>query len=116
MEFSVGTGLTLVKGALEHLQRHCLEPGLSLQAVAGALRCNPKYLAHRFKVIVGERMHTYLVMLRLDRACRMLAGSELLVKEVAHASGFPGPERLTRTFKRYVGVSPREYRRIFATH
>ena len=104
--------LTLVDSALSHLHRHYQAPALSLSVVAGALGCNPRYLTSRFTLIVGERMHTYLVRLRVAQACRLLMETDMPIKEAAFASGFRGGG-LSRAFRRHVGVSPREYRRIF---
>lgn len=104
----------LVDRALAHLQRHHLDPTLSLRTVAAAMRCNPRYLTSRFTQIVGEHMHTYLIALRVSHACGLLMGTDASIKEIAYASGFAGPGRLAGAFRTHVGVSPREYRRIFA--
>ena len=106
--------LTLVDNALSHLHRHYQAPALSLTAVAEALGCNPRYLTARFTLIVGERMHAYLVRLRVAHACRLLMDTNVAIKEVAYASGFHGNGGLARAFRRHVGVPPGEYRRIFA--
>jgi AraC-like DNA-binding protein len=42
-------------------------------------------------------------------------GGDVSIKEVAYESGFSGPGRLDSAFRRHVGVSPSEYRRIFAS-
>jgi AraC-like DNA-binding protein len=106
--------LTLVESALSHLHLHYQEPALSLPAVAEALGCNPRYLTARFTLIVGERMHAYLVRLRVAHACRLLMETNVPIKEAAYASGFRGHGVLARAFRRHVGVSAGEYRRIFA--
>jgi len=106
--------LTVVDSALSHLHRHYQAPALSLPAVAEALACNPRYLTTRFTLIVGEHMHTYLVRLRVAHACRLLMETSVPIKEAAYASGFRGNGGLARAFRRHVGVSPGEYRRIFA--
>lgn len=105
----------LVDRALAHLQTHFQDSALSLLGVAQSLGCNPRYLTTRFSKIVGERMHTYLVALRVSHACRLLMENELRVKEVAFASGFSGAGRLDSAFRRRVGVSPGKYRRIFSS-
>jgi len=109
-----GQNLTLVDSALTHLHRHYQAPALSLLAVAEALGCNPRYLTTRFTLIVGEQMHAYLVRLRVAHACRLLMETNEPIKEAAYASGFRGNAGLARAFRRRVGVSPGEYRRIFA--
>jgi AraC-like DNA-binding protein len=113
-EAAQGLNLTLVDSALSHLHRHYQAPALSLPVVAEALGCNPRYLTTRFTLIVGERMHAYLVRLRVAHACRLLMDTNEPIKEAAYASGFHGNGALTRAFRRHVGVSPGEYRRIFA--
>jgi len=111
-----GQGAALVDRALAHLQRYHQDAKLSLPAVAKTLGCNPRYLTTRFTQIVGERMHTHLITLRVSHACRLLTGTNQRVKEVAFASGFTEARRLESAFRRHVGVSPREYRRIFTGH
>jgi AraC-like DNA-binding protein len=106
--------LTLVENALSYLHRHYQAPTLSLAAVAEALGCNPRYLTARFTLIVGERMHAYLVRLRVAHACRLLMETGLPIKEAAYESGFCGNGGLARAFRRHIGVPPGEYRRIFA--
>lgn len=68
-------GGALVSRALAYVQRHYQDPNLSLQSVAKVLGCNPKYLTCRFSRVVGERMHTHLVTLRVSHACRLLVGT-----------------------------------------
>ncbi len=104
----------LVESVLAYLHRHHQAQALSLNAVAEALGCNPRYLTTRFTKIVGERMHAYLIRLRVAHACRLLMETRVPIKEVAYASGFRGNGGLARAFRRHVGVSPGEYRRIFA--
>ena len=106
--------LTLVDRTLSYLHTHYQAPTLSLPAVAEALGCNPRYLTTRFTLIVGARMHAYLVRLRVAHASRLLMESDVPIKEAAYLSGFRGNGALARAFRRHVGVSPGEYRRIFA--
>lgn len=112
-EQAEGQRSPLVERAVAYLQQHYQEPNLSLPDVAESLGCNPMYLTNRFTQVVGEHMHRYLAGLRVAHACRLLMGTDLLVKETACASGFLGSAPLARTFRRYMGVSPGEYRRIF---
>ncbi len=105
----------LVDRALAHLQLHYADKDLSLQDVARALGCNPKYLTTRFTKIAGEHMHSYLIKLRVFHACRLLIVTDDSVKSIALTTGFAGPGRLANAFRTRVGVSPREYRRIFSS-
>jgi AraC-like DNA-binding protein len=105
---------TIVDRALDHLHQRFTDPDLSLAAVATALECNPNYLTQRFTQLMGQRMHGYIVALRVDRACHELLRTDLPIKRIALDSGFRDTAGLSRVFHRQVGVSPSEYRRIFA--
>lgn len=106
--------LSLVESALSHLHRDYQSPSLALSVVAAALACNPRYLTTRFTLVVGEHMHAYLVRLRVAHACRLLMDTDVPIKQAAYDSGFRGNAGLARAFRQHVGVSPGEYRRIFA--
>jgi AraC-like DNA-binding protein len=105
---------TIVDRALDYLHQRFVDPDVSLAAVAAALECSPNYLTQRFTQLVGQRMHGYLVALRVGRACRELLGTYLPIKRIALESGFRDAAGLSRVFRREVGVSPTEYRRVFA--
>ena len=59
-------------------------------------------------------MHAYIISLRIDRASRELLNTDFSIKRIALESGFRDSSALSRVFHRQVGVSPSEYRRIFA--
>jgi AraC-like DNA-binding protein len=56
-----------------------------------------------FKLVVGAAMH--------ELACAMLAKPHVTVKETAHRLGFSEPSAFQRAFKRWTGVTPKEWRR-----
>jgi AraC-like DNA-binding protein len=105
----------IVDRALSHLHQHYQDPALSLPRIAEALRCNPRYLTSRFTAVAGERMHIYLLRLRLTYACRRLIDDSTSIKEVAFDAGFHGNGAFDRAFRRHIGVTPGAYRRIFST-
>jgi len=55
-----------------------------------------------------------LNQLRIGRACRLLAESELSVTEIALACGFANLSNFNRQFARLKQTTPREYRRRLA--
>ena len=110
-----GQRITLANSVLAYLQSHYQNQSLSLPAVAAALGYNPRYLTTSFTQVVGESMHTYLLVLRVTHACRLLIDTDLRVKEIAYDSGFSSSERLGVAFRRHVGISPLEYRRVFSS-
>jgi AraC-like DNA-binding protein len=104
----------LVGRALSHLHQHYQDPTMSLPRIAEAMRCNPRYLTSRFTAVVGERMHMYLLRLRVTHACRRLIDDNTPIKEIAFDAGFHGNRVFDRAFRRHIGVTPGAYRRIFS--
>ena len=55
----------------------------------------------------------YILGLRIQEACRLLAESSLTIKEVAYNVNFEDSSYFSAMFLREVGMSPSEYRRRF---
>jgi len=55
--------------------------------------------------------HAWLLQQRIDFACRVLAGSDLAIAEVALVAGFSEQSALTRAMRQALGVTPAAYRR-----
>jgi AraC-like DNA-binding protein len=104
---------SLVDRALEYIARHHLEPHVTLAVMAGVLGVTEKHLTAVFTRAVGQRMHAYLVQLRIQHACRLIMLTEKSVKQIAYESGFKQVDTFRRSFHRYVGVAPGAYRDAF---
>jgi AraC family transcriptional regulator len=70
------------------------------------------HFARLFKESTGVAPHQYVTAKRVERACRLLAQSELPVIEIALRSGFSAQSSFTTTFRRVTRMAPRAYRRI----
>lgn len=72
---------------------------------------HPAHLARsfrrHFRCTVGE----YLRRLRVEDACRRLAGSDEPLVSVALAAGYADQAHFTKAFRRATGLTPAEYRR-----
>ena len=99
-----------VKRAIGHLQDHLARdvPLAELSAVTGL---SPFHFARAFKQSVGKPPHAYQLGLRVERAKRLLAETDLPVTEIASLVGYEAPQTLARAFQRAMGVTPTAYRR-----
>ncbi len=81
---------------------------LSLLDLANAVGLTSFQLIGLFKRTVGLTPHAYLIRVRLEAACRHLGqGSPL--SESALAAGFYDQSAMTRHFKRWYGITPRQF-------
>ncbi|MCJ8519222.1 helix-turn-helix transcriptional regulator [Pseudorhizobium tarimense] len=88
----------------DYLDAHATDDVSSadLEDVAGLNRYE---LARQFRRLLGTSPHRYLVMRRLDRARREMAGGASLAESAA-ASGFSDQAHFTRHFKKTYGMTP----------
>lgn len=86
----------------------------SLAHLAAAADVHPTHLARVFRQFERCTVGDYVRLVRINYARqRMLASNEPLV-EIALAAGFADQTHFTRSFKRVTGMTPTEFRRIFA--
>lgn len=71
---------------------------------------NQKYLCRFFKEYTGRTPIDYINYLRIEAACHEMQHSGLSVTDAALESGFNSISYFTKAFKKYKGVSPREYK------
>ena len=79
---------------------------LSIETLAREAGLSPAHFARAFKESIGQAPHQHLLMLRLDRARRLLDGPGTTLSDVAQRSGFADQAHFTRFFKRRFGVTP----------
>jgi AraC family transcriptional regulator len=79
---------------------------LSIDELARDAGLSPAHFARSFKHSVGRAPHQHLMMLRLERARRLLDAPEARLSAVALQAGFADQAHFTRAFKRHFGVTP----------
>lgn len=84
---------------------------LLLEDVAMALHINKYYISHLFSEKLGMGFGDYVRSLRITQACRLLEKNDMSITDVAYAVGFSSTRTFNRIFVKYVGMTPREYRK-----
>ncbi|OPZ75637.1 MAG: HTH-type transcriptional regulator YesS [Firmicutes bacterium ADurb.Bin456] len=101
-------------GIINQIQQHINNfyyQDLSLEAVARKFFLSPSYLSRIFKNETGSNFIEYVTMVRLRRAGQFLGGSEESIASIAGKVGYNDVKYFSRVFKKYMGVTPGEYRR-----
>src|SRR6266536_7833 len=83
---------------------------LTLAAIAAEVGVHPTHLAQTFQQTFHCTVGECIRQLRVDYACRQLDSTNVPLATIALDAGFCDQSHFTRTFKRYVGVAPSEYR------
>lgn len=91
----------------DYLHTHYAAP-VSLQTLAEVAGFSSYHLCRLFSQEFGVPPHVYQNQVRIDHAKRLLAQGQSSVI-VANATGFYDQSHFGRYFKRFIGISPRQY-------
>jgi AraC-like DNA-binding protein len=86
--------------------------GWRIEDFARHLHYSSSHLRALFQQKTGLRLGQYLQRVRLSRAAAYLASGKLRMSEIAEQCGYESPFSFSRAFHHYMGVSPRDYRKI----
>lgn len=87
-----------------------LSAELSLQTLATAQKVSPGYLSAVFKKETGKTLTEYITRKRMKHAAHLLTTTHLQVQTIALHCGIMDVQYFSKLFKRYMGMSPGEYR------
>ena len=108
-DFSLKGHSHLISKLLIHIDAD-LTADLSLSALAKLLNVNSSYLSALFKKELGSTLTEHVSKRRVTYAKFLLETTNLQIQTIAQHCGIPDVNYFTRTFKRYTGVTPKEYR------
>ena len=103
-------GVAAVKDAIAYMETHYAER-LTLEQLAETCSFSRSEFCRIFKRFTGRTPFAYLQHLRVRRSLPLLQNRTLSVTEVAERTGFAGASYYAEIFRRYMGMSPLEYRR-----
>ena len=87
---------------------------LQIGQIAKQIGLSVSQLNRRFRSIYQMSPSEYLQRVRVHKASSMLADTDALISEVALETGFYDQAHLTRTFRRWMGMTPSEFRKASA--
>lgn len=83
---------------------------LSLESIAKEMHFTPNYVGNVFKTVKKMSVNSYLMQVRMDRACQLLRESGDTVNDIAASCGFGSITYFHTCFKKRYGITPVEYR------
>ncbi len=90
---------------------HNYQNNIKLESIAPLFGYNSAYLGKIFNKTVGESFNSYVDLRRIDQSKDLLKQNHLKVYEIAEQVGYKNVDYFHKKFKKYVGMSPAEYRK-----
>ena len=82
---------------------------LSVDYIAEQVGISRVHLHRKMKEITGQTPHDFIRNIRLKQAANLLASQNMNITEVMYACGFNNLGSFSTIFKKFYGMSPREY-------
>ncbi|WP_187274148.1 response regulator [Paenibacillus sp. N3.4] len=87
-----------------------LSENISLVDIANYLFLNPSYFSRYFKQESGLNFTDYMHRYKMKMACKLLKEKQYSTEMIALKLGYMERTYFSKVFKKYVGVSPKDYR------
>lgn len=97
--------------ALRFIRENAADDELTVDRVLAEVPLSRRSLERRFRQVLGRTPQAEITRIRVERARRLLARSDLPMPHVAARSGFRSAARLSVVFHRETGQTPTAYRR-----
>ncbi|URN96643.1 MAG: response regulator [Candidatus Pristimantibacillus lignocellulolyticus] len=104
------TSQKLVEEAIHYTKEHYMQTDLSIATLCLQLHISPGYFSGLFKKATQLTYGAYLLKVRMETAQQLLSTTDLKSFEIADKVGFSDPNYFSLTFKKYTGVSAKDYR------
>lgn len=86
---------------------------ISLKAVGEEFHVSSYYLSHTFKERTGYSLMNYVIRRRIGEAQTLLITTADSITDIAGKVGFANPNNFNIQFQKQVGLSPRQYRKMY---
>ncbi|WP_213992022.1 helix-turn-helix domain-containing protein [Sodalis sp. dw_96] len=87
-----------------------LDYDITMQSSADFLAMSERSFRRHFKSEVGYNPNLFLLLLRLELARQALLDSDLPIDKIARRGGLHDGQQLARMFRKFLGISPNQYR------
>lgn len=99
-----------ISNALQLLHKSPQNPW-TIELLASEIGMSRAAFAKRFNELVGQPMFGYLSQLRIQKAKELLRNTPLPVDDIAVNIGYQSERAFTKTFSKYIGMTPKQYRK-----
>lgn len=104
----------LVDNAKKYLDKNYAKP-ITLAQAAEDLGVSQSHLSREFVKYTGEQPIYYLTKVRLEKAVELLNSTDMNLMDISKACGFSNDNYFSKVFKKYMKISPSEFRKQIQT-
>ncbi|WP_139992088.1 response regulator [Paenibacillus paridis] len=87
-----------------------LSQDTTVKTIADRVFLHPVYLSKVFKAETGESLSEWIIGMKMERALYLLKNTNKKIYEITSELGYQNPQYFSKTFKKYYGMTPQEFR------
>ncbi|MFS0723024.1 response regulator transcription factor [Paenibacillus sp. 1P07SE] len=87
-----------------------LSQDTTVKTIADRVFLHPVYLSKVFKAETGESLSDWIISFKMERALYLLKHTNKKIYEITSDLGYQNPQYFSKTFKKYYGSTPQEFR------
>lgn len=106
-----GPGTSTMRAIAKYIEQF-LHEELSLHDISSRFFLSREYISRKFKQEMNENLTDYVARMRIERAKKLLADTQLRISVVAERVGFQDEKYFSKVFKKWTDMSPNEYRKL----
>lgn len=109
---SFGEGDTrVIRSVTACIRRNYTNPVFGNSDICAYTGYSMSYLCTLFKRCMGVTINYYITQIRMEHACRLLAGTDEPIEKIASAVGYTSAKHFSRSFKAHMLITPGQYRK-----
>ena len=101
---------------VQYVQQNIADSNLSVSSIAEYFQLPSVDMSRTFRNIRGQKLPTYISMLRIQRVKKILSSSDCGLNDVAEMAGFGSVRTLLRCFKQSEGMTPSQWKDRMQEH
>ena len=102
----------LIQTILQFIQQN-YQNNITLNDISQKVYLSPSYLSSLIAGETGKNFVDILNEMRIQKSIELLKDPQKKISEIAHAVGFREAQYFTMTFKKYMDITPRDYREFY---
>lgn len=107
------SGINLIDNRVEIIKQHVVNnfgEKLTNDGLSLLVNLHPVYMGKLFHKTMGYTVKDYINRIRINKACDLLSSDEYTVTKTALLCGYEDLYYFSKVFKKYMGISPSEWR------